>query len=458
MDVLDSALMAARAQFAITISFHIVLAAFTLGLANFLMVLEGLWLWRGQKIYLDVYLYWLKVFALNVAVGTASGLILEYQFGLNWSRLSTQAGDILGPLMFYEVLAAFFLEAGFLGIMLFGLKKVGPRIHFFATCAVALGSLISAFWILSANSWMQTPAGYVIGADGRLIAENWWAIIFNPSFPYRLAHMTFAALLGSATLVAGFSAWQLLKAPQNPRARLQFSMALWTIAVFSPLQIVVGDLHGQHSLKFQPQKVAAIEASWTRPVEGAGEPLRLFAIPDMAERRNHWEVAIPRVGSLYLRHDLSGTIAALDEFPAEDIPPVPVVFFAFRFMVGLGLLMIGQGLTSLVLRWRLRLYTARWMLRGCVLMAPAGFLAMVNGWVVTEVGRQPFTVYGVLRTAESLSSVSRQQVLGSTWMILVFYLLIFGVGLGVLLRILREPPHKDETGPQPTLADETGKS
>jgi cytochrome d ubiquinol oxidase subunit I len=458
MDAFESALIAARAQFAITISFHIVLAALTIGLANFLMVLEGLWLWHGRKIYLDVYLYWLKVFALNVAVGTASGLILEYQFGLNWSRLSTQAGDILGPLMFYEVLAAFFLEAGFLGIMLFGLKKVGPRLHFFATCAVALGSLISAFWILSANSWMQTPAGYAVATDGRFMAEDWWAIIFNPSFPYRLAHMTLAAFLGTATLVAGISAWQLLRQPQNPRARLQFSMALWMIVVLAPLQIVVGDLHGQHSLKVQPLKVAAIEGSWTRPPDGAGEPLRVFAIPDMTERRNHWELAIPRVGSLYLRHDLTGTIAALDEFPPENTPPVPIVFFAFRFMVGLGLLMVGQGLTSLVLRWRHRVFTVLWMLRGCVLMAPAGFLAMLCGWVVTEVGRQPFTVYGLLRTADSLSSVSRQQVIGATWTILVFYLLIFGIGLWVLLRILREPPRNDEAGPQPTLADETGQS
>lgn len=335
------------------------------------MVLEALWLWRGRKVYLDVYRYWLKVLAVNVAVGTASGLILEYQFGLNWSRLSTQAGDILGPLMFYEVLAAFFLEAGFLGIMLFGLKKVGPRIHFFATCAVALGSLISAFWILSANSWMHTPAGYSIATDGRFISDDWWAIIFNPSFPYLLVHMTLAALLGSGTLVAGISAWQLLRAPENPRARLTYSMALWAIVVLIPVQILVGDLHGEHSFKVQPQKVAAIEGSWTPPAEGASEPLRLFAIPDMTARRNHWEVAIPRIASLYLRHDLSGTIAALDEFPPEDIPPVPAVFFAFRVMVGLGLLMLGQGLTGLVLRRRQRLYAARWMLRGCVLMTPA---------------------------------------------------------------------------------------
>ncbi|WP_448089942.1 cytochrome ubiquinol oxidase subunit I [Pseudomonas azerbaijanoccidentalis] len=376
MDALD----AARAQFAITISFHIVLAALTIGLAFFLMVLEALWLWRGRQIYLDVYRYWLKIFALNIAVGTASGLILEYQFGLNWSRLSTQAGEILGPLMFYEVLAAFFLEAGFVGIMLFGLKKVGPRLHFFATSAVALGSLISAFWILSANSWMQTPVGYAIGADGRFIAQDWWAIIFNPSFPYRFAHMTLAAFLGTATLIAGTSAWQLWKEANNPRVRLQYSMALWTLVLFTPVQIVVGHFHAEHSLAVQPLKVAAIEASWKRPVEGAGEPMRLFAVPDMQERRNHWEVAIPRIGSLYLHYDLSSTIAALDEFPPQDTPPVAIVFFAFRLMVGLGLLMAVQAVISLILRGRRRLYQSRWMLRMCVFMTPAGLLAMPIGW------------------------------------------------------------------------------
>jgi cytochrome d ubiquinol oxidase subunit I len=235
-------------------------------------------------------------------------------------------------------------------------------------------------------------------------------------------------------------------------------MALWAIVLFTPLQIVAGDLHGQHTLKVQPQKIAAIEGSWTRPPEGAGEPLRVFALADMAERRNHWELAIPRIGSLYLRHDLSGTIAALDEFPPQDIPPVPIVFFAFRIMVGLGLLMVGQGLASLWLRWQRRLYVTRWLLRGSVLMTPAGLLAMLSGWLVTEVGRQPFTVYGILRTADSLSSVSRHQVIGSTWFILLFYLLILGVSFWVLVRILREPPQRDEPGPQPTLADETGKS
>ncbi|WP_060512355.1 cytochrome ubiquinol oxidase subunit I [Pseudomonas sp. NBRC 111124] len=457
MDSIEWGLMAARAQFAVTISFHIVLAAFSIGLANFLLVLEVLWLKRREQVYLDIYQYWLKIFALNVAIGTASGLMLEYQFGLNWARLSSQAGEILGPLMFYEVMAAFFLEAGFLGIMLFGMKKVGPKLHFFATCAVAVGSIISAFWILSANSWMHTPSGFGIGADGRFIAQDWWAIIFNPSFPYRFAHMMLATFLATAVVIAGASAWQLLREPSNRHARVQFSMAMWTLAVLAPAQLVVGDLHGENTLRFQPQKVAAMEGAWVRPSPGTGEPLRVFALPDTAERRNHFELAIPHVASLYLRHDLSSTIRPLTEFSPEDIPPVAIVFWAFRLMVGLGLLMIVLGITSLVLRHRHRLYTAHWLHRCCVLMAPAGFMAMISGWVVTEVGRQPFTVYGLLRTADSASPVSSEQIVGSTLVILIFYLLVFGIGLWVLLRILRHPAKAGEQQPQPTLADEIGR-
>ncbi|MGY4494265.1 cytochrome ubiquinol oxidase subunit I [Pseudomonas sp. TE3610] len=449
-----TALLAARAQFGITISFHIVLAAFSLGLAQWLLTLEVLWLWRGNAHAMNLYRQWLKVFALTVAVGTASGLVMEYQFGLNWSRLSTQAGAVIGPLMLYEVLVAFFLEAGFLGVMLFGLNKVGPRLHCFATAAVAVGSVASAFWILAANSWMQTPAGYSIDSAGRFVAQNWWAIVFNPSFPYRFAHMLLAAVLGTATLVAAVGAWHLLRDPGNPRARLQYSMALWALAVAAPLQIVVGDLHGQHSLRVQPQKVAAIEGSWQRPPPGAGEPLRLFAIPDMQARRNDYELAIPRLASLYLTHDLHGTIAGLDEFPAADNPPMLPVFMAFRAMVGLGVLMCVQGVASLVLRWRKRLVTGRWLQRFSVAMAPAGFLAMLSGWVVTEMGRQPFTVYGLLRTADSLSAVSSAQVLSATVAILVFYAGVFGIGLWVLLRLLRQPLRENEPGPQPGFSRE----
>ncbi|MFJ5296699.1 cytochrome ubiquinol oxidase subunit I [Pseudomonas sp. NPDC088368] len=458
MENVEWGLTAARTQFAVTISFHIVLAAFSIGLANFLLVLEALWLWRRQQVYLDIYQYWLKIFALNIAIGTASGLMLEYQFGLNWSRLSAQAGEILGPLMFYEVMAAFFLEAGFLGIMLFGMKKVGPRLHLFATGAVAVGSIISAFWVLSANSWMHTPRGFSIGADGRFLAQDWWAIIFNPSFPYRFTHMLLATFLATAMLIAGASAWQLLRDSANLRARVQFSIALWTVAVMAPLQIAVGDLHGENTLKFQPQKVAAMEGAWTRTAAGAGEPLRLFAWPDMAERQNHFELAIPRIASLYLRHDLSSTIKPLTEFAPQDIPPVAVVFWAFRLMVGLGLLMLALGITGLVLRCRHRLYSTRWMQRCCLLMAPAGFMAMISGWVVTEVGRQPFTIYGLLRTADSASAVPSDQVIGSTLTILFFYVVVFGIGLSVLLRILRQPAKTGEQGPQPTLPDEIRRS
>ncbi|MBO0367438.1 cytochrome ubiquinol oxidase subunit I [Pseudomonas putida] len=450
-----AALLAARAQFAITISFHIVLAAFSIGLAQWLLVLEALWLWRRNQHCLDLYRYWLKIFALTVAVGTASGLVMEYQFGLNWSVLSVKAGEVIGPLMFYEVMVAFFLEAGFLGVMLFGLNKVGPRLHFLATCAVALGSLVSAFWIISANSWMHTPAGYSLAGDGRFLAEDWWAIVFNPSFPYRLTHMLLAAMLGTATMLAGAAGWHLLRQPGNPRARLQYSMALWAIALLAPVQIIAGDLHGQHTLQVQPIKVAAIEGSWTRPPAGAGEPLRLFAVPDMAEQRNNFEVAIPRLGSLYLTHDLSGTISALDEFPRADLPPVAIVFYAFRVMVGLGVLMAALGLASLLLRWRGRLWHARWLQRASVALAPAGFVAMLSGWIVTEVGRQPFTVYGLLRTADSLSPVAAPKVIWATLAILLVYTLVFGLGLWLLLRLLGKPPGPDERSPAPALSEET---
>lgn len=457
MEIHDPAVFIARLQFAITIGFHIVLAAFSIGLANFLLVLEALWLRRKQQIYLDSYKFWLRIFALTVAVGVASGLVMEFEFGTNWGRLATKAGAVIGPLMFYEVMVAFFLEAGFLGIMLFGLNKVGPRLHFFATLMVALGSLFSAFWILSANSWMHTPAGFSITADGRFVPEDWLAIIFSPSFPYRFVHMIFAAFLCTAMVVAATGAWHLLRDNRNSYARSMFSMGLWAVAVIAPLQIVAGDLHGLNTLEHQPQKVAAMEGSWERPPEGQGEPLRLFAIPDMEAQRNHFEVAIPHLGSLYLRHDWTGTIKSLNEFPAADIPPVPVVFFAFRIMVGLGLAMAALGIASLVLRRRDRLYETRWLQRATVWLAPAGFVAMISGWVVTEVGRQPFTVYNLLRTVDSNSPVSLNFVTCSTLGIVAVYTLVFGLGLFYLLRALAKPPQEDEREPEPGLASQTGK-
>lgn len=447
MQSMEAAVLLARYQFAITISFHIVLAAFSIGLANYLMVLEGLWLWRRRQVYMDLYQFWLKVFALTVAVGTASGLVMEFEFGTNWSELSRRAGSILGPLMFYEVMVAFFLEAGFIGIMLFGREKVGPGLHFFSTCAVAAGSLFSAFWILSANSWMHTPAGFSIDPGGRFVPTDWMQIIFNPSFPYRMVHMSLAAFLGTAMLVGGAGAWHVLRDRDNAHGRLMLSMALWMAALVGPLQIVAGDLHGENTREYQPQKLAAMEGSWDRPEAGKGEPLRLFAVPDTEQRRNHFEWAIPHLGSLYLRHDLTGTIKSLNEFPPQDIPPVPVVFYAFRVMVGMGMLIVATGIAGVFFRWRGSLYRRRWLLRWTVVMAPAGFVAMLCGWVVTEVGRQPFTVYGLMRTAHSHSGQPLSFVLGTTLAILSVYLLVFGLGLFYLLRaIARLPAHAAQAG------------
>ncbi|MBF9172699.1 cytochrome ubiquinol oxidase subunit I [Xanthomonas campestris pv. campestris] len=456
MQASEHALLLVRGQFAFTIGMHIVLAAFTMGLANFLVVLEALWLRTRRRVYMDVYNYWLKLFSLTTAAGVVTGIPMEFVFGLHWGRLSGAAGAVIGPLMFFEVLVAFFLEAGFLGIMLFGMKKVGHRVHFFATCMVALGSLVSAFWILSANSWLHTPAGFARAADGNFLPVDWLRIIFNPSFPWRMLHMSLAALLATAAIIAVVGAWHVLRDTRNPGARLMFSMGLWVIAIVAPLQLLAGDLHGRNTLEHQPQKLAAIEGSWQRPPAGEGEPLRLFAIPDMQAQRNRHELAIPRLGSLYLRHNWTGTIAGLREFPRSDLPPVPIVFFAFRAMVGLGLLLIAVGMLSLVLRARGRLYEARWLQRVVVVMAPSGMLAMLCGWVVTEVGRQPFTVYGLLRTAHSTSPLSLPMVVSSSVAILVLYPLVFGLGLFLLLRVLRRLPHARERGPSPGLADQTG--
>ena len=456
MDIGYSALVIARGQFAFTMAFHIVLVAFTIGLSSYLVVLEGLWLWTRQQVYVDVYNYWLRIFALNFAVGVVSGVVLEYEVGTNWGGLATRAGPIIGPLMMYEIIVAFFLEAGFLGVMLFGMKKVGKRMHFVATAFVGTGSLLSAAFILSASSWMQTPAGYSIGPDGKFLPTDWWEIIFNPSFPYRFTHMVLAAFLATAFMVGAVGAWHLLRDSRNPHARTMFSMALWMAVLVGPLQMVVGDKHGENTLEHQPQKVAAMEGDWEPRAAGSGEPLILFGVPDMQDGRNLYEVAIPHVASLYLRHDWGGTIKSLKEFPAQDIPNVPLVFFAFRLMVGMALLMVVVGISSLVLRWRGRLYHARWLQWVVVGMAPAGFIAIVAGWTVTEVGRQPFTVYGLMRTAQSSSNIALPGVAWSAATIAVVYFIIFGVGLFYMLYAMSKPPQEGQEGPEPTLTERTG--
>ena len=456
-DALPSALDLARFQFAFTVTFHFLFPAFTIGLASYLAVLEGLWLWTKREVYLDVFRYWLKVFAVNFAMGVVSGIVLSYQFGTNWSAFADKTGPVLGPLMGYEVLTAFFLEAGFLGVMLFGLERVGRGLHFAATCLVAVGTLISGFWILSANSWMQTPAGYSISPDGRFMPEDWWAIVFNPSFPFRYLHTITGAFLTTAMIVGAVAAWHLLRERRNagmavpagdlnPRARVMFSMAMWMAAAVAPAQAFFGDQQGLWALEYQPQKVAAMEGHWETQ---RGAPLILFGMPDMQREETRLSVEIPRLGSLILRHDWDGEILGLKAFPPDQRPTnVPLVFWSFRIMVGIGLLMIALGLTSLWLRWRGRLFTTPWFLRCAIAMGPSGLVAVTFGWITTEAGRQPFTVYGLLRTTDSVSPIAAPAVATSLAMFVVVYFVVFGAGIWYLFRLFGHPPEPHERGPE----------
>jgi cytochrome d ubiquinol oxidase subunit I len=440
------ALILARAQFAFTVSFHFIFPSFSIGLASYLMVLEALWLRTGSGVYANLYRYWLRIFAVVFGMGVVSGLVMSYQFGTNWSVFSTRAGPIIGPLMAYEVLTAFFLEAGFLGVMLFGMSKVGPRLHFFATCMVALGTLISATWILSVNSWMQTPTGYVLNAKQQFVpAGSWWPIVFNPSFPFRLVHTVLAAYLTTSLVVGGVGAWHLLRDRANPGARRMFSMAMGMLGVVAPIQILAGDAHGLNTLAHQPAKVLAMEGDYQPSPHGA--PLVLFGLPSNDEARVRYKVEIPRLGSLILKHDPSAPLPGLTDFPREQWPPVPIVFWSFRIMVGLGLAMLGLGLWSFVARMRQHLYDWPWLHRAAVAMGPAGFVAVIAGWVTTEVGRQPYTIYGLLTTAASRSPLAAPAVAASLFTFAVVYFVVFGAGTYYLLRLMATPPERHEPEP-----------
>ncbi len=441
---MPQAVTLARAQFAFTVAFHIVLPAFSIGLASYLAVLEGLWLRTGRQVYQDLFQYWVKVFALVFGMGVVSGVVMSYEFGTNWSAFADKAGPVVGPLMGYEVLTAFFLEAGFLGIMLFGLKRVGPGLHFLATCVVVLGTLISAFWILAVNSWMQTPQGFRVDAAGRFIPTDWLAVIFNPSFFYRLPHMVLAAYLSVAFFVGAVGAWHLLRDRGNVAARTMFSMAMWMATIVAPLQIVMGDMHGLNTLQYQPVKVAAMEGDWET---SRAAPLVLFGWPETEARHTEFELAIPHLGSLILTHDWNGEVKGLEAFPPDQRPPVPVVFWAFRIMVALGFLMAGVGIASLILRRGGRLFHARRLQWLAVAMAPAGFVALLAGWVVTEVGRQPYTVFGHLRTDDSISPVAMPGVAVSLAAFAIVYFIVYGAGFAYLLALVRKPPVPAEPGP-----------
>jgi len=435
------ALTLARLQFAFTVSFHIIFPAFTIGIASYLAVLEGLWLYTGRNVFLALFNYWKKIFAISFGMGVVSGIVMSYQFGTNWSVFSDKTGPILGPLMAYEVMAAFFLEAGFLGVMLFGMERVGKRLHFFATLMVAAGTLMSAFWILAANSWMHTPAGFALNAAGQFVATDWWAVIFNPSFPYRLVHMVLAAYLTTAFVVGAVGAFHLLGDRANEGARVMFSMAMWMAAIVAPIQVVAGDLHGLNTLEHQPAKIAAMEGHWET---GAGQPLILFGWPDMGAETTRYAVEIPKLGSLILTHDWNGTVKGLKAWPRSDRPNSTIVFWTFRIMVGIGTLMVLVGVWSLWLRFRRRLFASTPLLRASVLMGPSGFVAVLAGWITTESGRQPYTVYGLLRTAESASPIDAAAVGASLVAFIVVYFLVFGAGTFYLLRLMRKPPDLSE--------------
>ena len=442
LENLDAVLLA-RIQFAFTISFHIIFPAFTIGLASWLAVVEYLWLKTDNKIYADIYKMWIKIFAVCFGLGVVSGVVMSYQFGTNWSVFSDKVGNVIGPLLGYEVLTAFFLEASFLGIMLFGWGRVSKRMHFAATSIVAIGTLISAFWIISANSWMQTPQGFEIHADGILYPTSWLEIIFNPSFPYRLVHMITAAYLTTAFVVGGTAAYYLVKKVHVKHAKIMFAMAMLMAVFVAPLQLFIGDAQGLNTLEHQPAKVAAMEGIWE---DETGAGLRLFAIPDSKNETNHYEVTIPKLSSLILKHDLNGTIKGLKSWKKDERPPVGPVFWSFRVMVGIGMLMILTGFTAAFLFYRNKLFTATWFHKWCVIMSPSGFIAVLAGWFVTEIGRQPYTVYGVIKTSNSISPVIGEYVALSLLAFILTYTFVFSSGAYYIYKLIKKGPAKlDET-------------
>jgi cytochrome bd ubiquinol oxidase subunit I len=444
---LPDAILLARFQFAFTVSFHFIFPAVSIGLASYLAVLEGLWLKTGRPVYLDLFRYWVKIFALVFAMGVVSGIVMSYQFGTNWSVFSDRAGPVIGPPMAYEVLTAFFLEAGFLGVMLFGMNRVGRGLHFTATLMVAIGTAVSAFWILSVNSWMHTPAGFAINDVGQFVPDgSWIEIIFNPSFPYRLAHTLSAAYLTTAFVVGGVGAWHLMRNSENAGARVMFSMAMWMALIVAPLQILLGDLHGLNTLEHQPVKVMAMEGHYRSYPDGA--PLILVGIPNSAENRVDYAIEIPKLSSLILKHDLNAPLDGLDTVPVEDRPPVGIVFWAFRIMVGIGFLMAMLGIYAFYARLRGRLYTSRLLHRFAILMAPSGLVAVLAGWITTEVGRQPWVVQGVLRTVDAASPLEAPAVAASLVAFIVIYFAVFGAGVAYIMKLMGKPPVPSEPGPQ----------
>ncbi|KAA0684107.1 cytochrome ubiquinol oxidase subunit I [Roseomonas genomospecies 6] len=437
-------LLLSRIQFAFVISFHILFPSFTVGLACWIAVLEARWLMTGRALYRSLSEFWTRIFAISFGMGVVSGIVMTYQFGTNWSRWSDIVGNVLGPLIQYEVVTAFFLEAAFLGILLFGRDRVPRGIHFMAAVLVAFGTVLSSFWILSANSWMHTPAGAEL-RDGRFFVTDWWAVVFNPSFPYRLAHMLTAMFLTTGFVVAGISAFYLLRNRFLEHARVGLSMSLALITVLAPLQIFLGDLHGLNTLEHQPAKIAAMEGHWEG---GARAPLILFAIPDNEAETNHAEIAIPALSSLILTHEWDGVVPGLKQFPVDERPNPEILFWTFRIMVAIGMVMLTVALIHLVQRVRGRLYSPNWFHRVLIACMPMGFVAILAGWFTTEIGRQPWVVQGLIRTADAVTpALTGEAALTSLLVFVVVYTVIYGAGTYYLFRLLT-------IGPAPLLDED----
>lgn len=426
-------LVLSRIQFAFVVSFHAIFPVFTIGLASYIAVLEGLAFKTGNPVWLKLSGFWTKVFAVVFGMGVVSGIVMSFQFGTNWSNFAQATANFLGPVLSYEVITAFFLEAAFLGVLLFGRDKVPAGVHLFAAIMVATGTFISSFWILSANSWMQTPAGFEL-RDGVFHVTSWSEAIFNPSFPYRFMHMGLASFLTGSFVVAGVSAWYLLRGREVEANRKALSMCLWLILFLAPTQAVVGDFHGLNTLEHQPTKVAAMEGNWET---SSNVPLLLFAIPDQEAQTNHFEIGIPSLASMILTHDWDGVIPGLKDVPREEQPPVAIVFWSFRTMVGIGTLMILVGLTGLAMRRGGRYYQSRWFLQVLRGMSIAPFIAVLTGWFVTEVGRAPWLVYGILDQASAVTpSLTGGMALFTLIGYIVVYALVFSAGVYYLMRVL----------------------
>jgi cytochrome bd ubiquinol oxidase subunit I len=427
-------LLLSRVQFAFLIAFHFLLPAFTIGLASYIAVLEGLYLRTKRPAYLRISAFWIRIFAVSFGMGVVSGIVMPFQFGTNWSRYSELTAAVVAPLMGYEALTAFFLEAAFLGILLFGRQRVPQWVHFGSALIVAAGTLFSAFWILAANSWMQTPAGFEM-VDGRFVPTDWMAVIFNPSFPYRLAHTVVAVYLTTAFTVIGVGAWYLRHARYQEESRIMIAMGVLLASLLVPGQLLLGDLHGLNTLEHQPQKLAAIEGIWEG---GPGQPAVLFAIPDEAAERNRMELAIPKLGSYYLTHDWEGPVKGLKDFPKADRPPAVLPFFGFRVMVGMWVVMLALTLWAWLLAARRRLYASPLFLRAATAAIPVGYIAVTAGWITTEVGRQPWVVYGHLRTADAVTpSLTGGDVIASLVVYIAAYAVIFGAGVYYLFRLVQ---------------------